>query len=263
MGQMSLKSGWSGFRRQWWVIIALMILGALAGLGLHQLRPHVYRSSATLIVGIDFVRTAVISETEVVNIIGLVGDQVNSKTVVEETIRRAQAEGIEIDDAGLSAAGRAVRQSHVWLIEIRHSNPEFAARLANLWVETAYEQLDSLMVYSVLADNFAATISAMQSCYEMIPVLPPHAYCNPDNLDTIQSRLVDWTRQLEEARIASGQIPSTVSVAIGRKALAPLFPEDGFRNIYLFAGALMGLFVALVLLSHPQQTDDLDREDRA
>jgi hypothetical protein len=252
MGQKSYLSGWSGFRRQWWVIIVLMILGAFAGLGLHQLRPQIYRASATLIVGVDFVRTAVISETEVIHIIGLVGDQVNSKTVAEEIIQRAQAEGIEIDAAGLNAAGQAIRQSHVWLIEIRHPDPETAARLANLWVETAYAQLDSLMVYSVLADNYAATISAMQSCYEMIPALPPHAYCNPDNLETIQSQLLELTYQLENARLASGQIPSTASVVIGRKALPPLSPEESYRNIYLFAGALLGLGAALVLLSRPQ-----------
>jgi hypothetical protein len=248
MGRYPLNSGWSSFKHQWWAVIVLMMLGALAGLGLHQLRPETYRASATLVVGIDFVRTAAISETEIANIIGLVGDQVSSTSVVEETVQRAQAEGIEVDTAGLHAAGSAIRQNHVWLIEVRHPDPVVSARLANLWAENAYAQLDSLMVHSVLADNLAAAINAMQSCYELMPVLPAHAYCNPENLPNLQSMMLDLTRQLEAARQASGQIPSTASVAIGRQALTPLTPEDDYRNLYLFVGALVGLGSALVLL---------------
>ena len=244
---MSLKSGWSAFRRQWWAIIVLILLGACAGLGLHQLRPRVYRASATLIVGIDFVRIATLSETEIANIIGLVGDQITSTNVVEEAVQRARAAGIEIDAAGLRTTGGAIRQNHLWLIEVRSPDPAVASRLADLWAESAYEQLDRLMVYSEQADNLAVTINAMQSCYEMIPVLPPHAYCNPDNLGAIQSRMQALTRQLEDARQASGQIPSTASVVIGRKALTPLSHEDDFRNEYTFSGALLGLVFGLVL----------------
>ena len=254
MGRLSLQSGWSTFKRQWWAVVVLMILGSSAGLGLHQLRPQVYRSSASLVVGIDFVRTTAISETEIGNIIGLVGDQITSTGVVAETIQRAQSEGVEIDAARLRAAGSAVRQNHVWLIEVSHPDPTVSARLANLWAESADQQMSSLMEYSILADNLAAAINAMQPCYEMLPALPPHAYCNPDNLEDIQSRMLDLSRQLDDARQASGQIPSTVSVTIGRKALTPLSPVDDFRNLYMFAGALLGLASSLFL---PGKTKNL------
>lgn len=149
---------WSQFRLQvhYARVVALgIIIGGLLGYLVHQIQPPVYEAVAVMSVNLD--TTQVSSEVELTEydkdqLLGTTGTTLISSPVVEKTMDRLKAKGIQLSSDTLYQSCAIERRQNEWLLKCRFSDPQTAQTVSNIWMQTAYETMIDLKNQGLLVN---------------------------------------------------------------------------------------------------------------
>lgn len=230
--------------RYWWLMVLIIIIGALVGMGFYSLHSPIYETRVAFSINIDYVHTGKLSDVEQDHALGMVGDVINSPKVLEYVVNKAQTEGITIDLSSLKQISSIERKFYIWLIRIRHQNPQTSMRLTELWIEAAEKVLDEAIKHALLADGYQRSSAILSSCIEMVVAEPAHGYCNFDNLSEIEKQVNKIGKQILNEQLASQGILSGISYVVSER---PTFPSEAItygRNQSVLVGALIGFIIS-------------------
>ena len=236
----------------WWVIIAFMLLGAALGRIAHLFFPPIYETHAAMGVSIDYSRTGLLSDIEEDQIFGTVADVFSTDAVINNVVDIAQAENIKVNKDSLKKIVIHERTDNTWLFRSQHSDPVVAARLANIWVEEAYNALDEAYIHTLMADGYQRYLDSLTSCLESIVIYQPaHSICDKQNLNEIQVELEKTSLLIQQEQQESLGIIPGVSFRIDNYAEIPKSSIRYNLNLLVVSGSLIGLMIGLWLINLP------------
>ena len=219
---------------RWWVLVILTILGGIVGLFFPISRPPIYEAEATIAVSIDFTQVRM-SQYDEDYTFGVTGALIASTAVKEQVVTRAQSEGLEIQ-LGQFSSYLEIKQS-IWKLKVRHTDPQIAAKLANIWAEEAYATLEQSRHHALQAQYLHRQENNLMDCLS--------SACAAYTLKEIQEALQTVSTQIENETNASNGILPSLEFALSEEAFPPDQPVAYDRGKMVLGGALIGFVVGI------------------
>jgi hypothetical protein len=243
--------------RYWWVIALAMIAGGVIGWGVSHLSAPVYEARAGYRVNID--DDALLAELRKTNPeaelnydirapyltpVALVFYLPEVRSEVEE---QARAEGLAFPSGGFRAGDLSLDQrGSEWTIIVRHGNNDTAAKLANMWVDTADKFLRQAHEEAVQAQALKMQMAVLSNCFSDMNLVEVNQCAGTTFTDVreIQAYFKDFDRRYQEALTASKGISTLVTFDRGSVAEPPERPVYYNTSLLMLAGSLIGLLIA-------------------
>lgn len=233
----------------WWVVAAAAILGGLAGLGIFALKEPVYEAQVSITMGIDFARTGSMEQYDKDLALGTAAGIIYSVDVIQQVVAEAQANDIPVNYDTLKKGSIIERKSFVWLLRVRHTDPEQAAYLANRWIDLGIAALDTASQHAVRADGLQEYMHSLETCLEQVAVNALVPTCPYHSVVELQSELsVSQSEFLLEKQAARNLFPQ-ITYTVSQPATPPHSPVNYGRNNLVLAGLLIGLLVGITLVA--------------
>ena len=245
----------------WWVISLAMVIGGLIGGCISWFSPPVYEARASYHVSLD--DAAVLAEARKITPdaeltfemrapyltpVSLLFYTPEVRSAVEE---QAQVAGFDFPQDGFRNGQFTLdnRRSD-WMIVVRHQDGETAARLANLWVAIADEQLNKAHEQAVIAELLKLQMALVSQCFHDSSLAEGNQCAGTSffHLDEMQTQYRELDRQYQEALSASQGVSTLVSFEPGVVAQAPARPVYYNTSWLMLIGSLLGLIVGSVVV---------------
>lgn len=246
--------------RWWWVIVLVSLLGAFSGWLAHAIKPPVYEAQAVFSAAIDYTRTGLMTQFEEDQALNAVGHLIASNEVLERMVAKGQEEGLALTVPDLRRMGTVERQVDAFILRLRTSDPQEAARLANLWADEANAVLTEAQAHALKAASLTQYMQSVEKCLQRaVGVAPAPSFCPHQSLEDLQTLLATTGQQLQAERQASRNLFPGLSVQWVESASPPLRPVQYGRNDLMLAGALIGWVIGLALVEtlpifHPSRS---------
>ncbi len=129
--------------RWWWLILATALAGGLAGFIFSRSHAPVYEAVATYLVEIDLTKTPQEPLDMYYIDMALSSTQgaLTSPGVINYVLGEASRLGQNTEGWNLLANSSIERRHAIWELRFRHTDPEFAQVLVNLWAEAGYQAM--------------------------------------------------------------------------------------------------------------------------
>lgn len=233
----------------WWIAAVLIILGGLAGLGIHALRPTQYEAVFSLTTTIDLSNTGELSQYEEDIALEAVGAAFYKDSTLEQVAKLAQQAGIQTDAVSLKANSTIERKLSTWLVRVRSHNPQTADGLASLWLKTGLADLNTSYQHALTAGGLQRYLNSLESCLaQSVPGSPAPAQCSQGNLAAIQAELGKTGTLLADERYLSNGVITGLLVPQAQTELAPARVVMFQQGQMVLAGMLIGFLAAVWLL---------------
>lgn len=242
--------------RYWWVIALAMIAGGLIGWSISRLSPPVYEARAGYRVTLD--EDSLLAELHktdpgaeltydmkapYLTPVALVFYTPEVRSAVEE---KARSEGLDFPKDGFRT-GQLYLDQHgtQWTIVVRHEDSDTAAKLANLWVATADEQLKRAQEQAILAVSFKAQLALLDNCLSKASLADVNRCAGTSFIDSaeMQAYHQDLASRMQDAFAASEGISTLVNIDRGQVAEPPARPLYYSAGLLMVAGSLLGLIL--------------------
>jgi hypothetical protein len=235
-----------------WVWVAgFILLGGLLGWLIYSLRTPLYEGRATLRMAIDYTRTGWPNEIEEDRAIEAAGFLFTSRPVLEKVSAAAAAEGIVISPDEFFRSLSLERRSYTWLLRVRQSRPETAARLANLWLQAGLDTLTEASSRAFKAEQLRRSMDGLEACLAEAgrAEQPAGGICSLQTLAELQAEMEATGAAYRQEKAASLGVSTLVLFGEGEPALVPQSPVLYGRAGLMAAGMALGLLLGLVLTS--------------
>jgi len=222
--------------------------GSLLGYTIHAVQPAEYESDAAITVGIDYVLTGAMSDTQQDQALNAVGDVIQSPDVINLVVEDSALVGYPVTAEQFQQYGLAQREGYKWVLQVRSPDPQQSEELANLWAERSLDVLQDALTHAKVADVYDTQLSGLESCFQSITVAAPaYAPCNLGSAGQLRAQMADLAAQVVSERQASDSILSSMSFNISQQAVASATPVIYNRNVMVFSGAFIGLILGIWL----------------
>ncbi len=166
--------------RQWYVVLAFIIVGGLLGYGGTYLFPAPCRVTADLYVGIDVIRVGEmahvipLAEHEPLNLddyknwqLKQVADVVSSEKILAKTLESLRARDAywnQLEIADFKALLDIYwYDAGTWQLEAIHPQAKYAAQAAEIWRNTGYAYIEELLVFAERATALDAELQSFNT----------------------------------------------------------------------------------------------------
>jgi uncharacterized protein involved in exopolysaccharide biosynthesis len=240
-----------------WLVILFTILGGLVGFLFHRLQPPIYEASAMIELNIDltqsdFAQVHPLTELEQDQSISGAMALIASEPVLEQTVIAAQAQGIQFNEANL-VLGRNIfleRKHANQILRVRHTHPESAAQIANLWSDQAFEALVEARSHATRARFLKEYLTTLENCPSPQETsLDGPGICQLQTYEELQTHIQTITEELQqELLLGKGIIPAMRFDQI-QSAAIPTTPSSFQSNVLVLSGAVLGFIASTLAIS--------------
>lgn len=144
----------------------------------------------------------------------------------------------------------AERQGYHFLLVVRGSDSAETAHLAVAWAEEAAAALQASVHHAEIADGLEYQADSLVQCLQALAAVPPvYVPCEGQSSDQLRSQLDDLYTAIDEERSASHGVLSTAQVTYDPQAPSSTRIVRYGQNYLIISGAMIGLLVALVLVT--------------
>ncbi len=241
-------SGFTRLIRYWWVIVLFGLMGGILGWLIHFVRQPVYQASNDLHIGIDFTRTGFLTDIEEDQMMGLVGDVIESDTVLSLVIEHAQKSGLTIGLDQTNDIFFLERKAYEWVLHVRYPDRQWAANLVNWWTQFAYQELAKALDHAQTAANLQQQLDGLVSCLtETLAGQPELAGC-PICSNDLHREISLISLQVQQERVASRGLPPAIRVNPPDMVGAPKSPALYQQGVTVLMGSFLGLFGGIIFI---------------
>jgi hypothetical protein len=239
---------------RWWVLLLLGILGGSAGWVFHQMQPPIYEARAVMAFNLDFpaYTDANLSIYVADHTFGVGGALMFSTAVLQQVVAEAQSRGMEVN---LETIGKMVqypeRRQNLWTLRVRNLDAQFAADLANLWGEVAYQALDEAHTHAVRAWALRTYLQALAECPNQPDLDPPPPRICSGQGGIDRQNLAEIEAELNAESQASQGISPELMFVFSQRAQVPDEPVAFAMGWLVISGALIGFLGGMLLLTLP------------
>jgi len=237
--------------RRLWLVVLLIVIGGLVGWVFHLFKPPLYEARAIVVVDIDFAQTGKLEEIEQDQAIGAAFALLGSSPVLEQTMTDVRDQGVAFPGFLYNQNMFLERRQSQLFLRVRVENPQVAEKVTNLWVNRAYAALIDAHEHAMKAQVLRNYLAAMKEC-PSIPNGEPStpSLCGSASLEEVQKNILAVETELEKETIASLGIIPALSIALSKNATLPNSPVSFGVGLLILAGALIGFFLALIIISY-------------
>lgn len=233
----------------WWIILLVALLGGLGGWVAHKMRPPLYEAQAAFSAAIDYAQTGQMTQFEEDQALNAVGHLIDSHEVLQRTAEAAQSQGMIISIEDLKRMAVVERQVDLWILRLRHPDPNTAARLANLWATEADAILEEAQIHALRVAELSRYMKSVEQCLQQAVIVNPAAVpCQQRSLNDIQELLQTTGQALAEERQASRNLFPGLTVHWVSQASPPTQPIQFKRNDFMLAGTLIGFLLGVIVV---------------
>ncbi len=230
----------------WWVIVALTILGGVLAWAFHFLQPPLYQAQAVFNISLNFAQTGSLTQFEEDHTWEAVGDLIDSTGVLEQVVKQANAEGIQVDVNQLERMITRERKEFRWVLQLRARDPRTAAILTNLWADEANRQLEEARQHAIQAYHLHQYLTSLESCLSShLASGPSQALCNTTTQDGLQKEMAQIGTALQQETALAGAILPSLTFELVKRADIPTQPAEFQINTLVLAGGLIGFVLAI------------------
>ena len=261
---MELWQAYKTIRRRWLLILALMIVGTVIAAAQGVVQKQTWRASATINIGPG-------TGNDYVASISRVADQLAVLTSRQILTRVDEMLGYNrrLDDYEKAVRGTRVNDSNVMRVDVRWSDPEQARDIANtladVFIETGSEQIraDAVRELRLLADQLEPARERLRRAQAAVPAGlradDPNLLAAQEEVAQARQALITVNSKIESARARATNSAAANGMYVVDRAVVPREPEEsgGLRTVVF--GALMGLFLGMVLAVGMQYLDATPR----
>lgn len=234
--------------RQWWIVAAAMILGALIGLGLSYLFPPVYEAVFKVTTNTKLTVDPNITEIMVNNSLFHVGELVYQPDVLNQVIIEEKKQGINLTLTDLHRISSVERQITSTMLKIQWGDPETAAQIANTWGKLFYSSLQAGYQQAILADELSQAQTILKNCLagtQTASGAPANCGSSKTELD---AAIAQNAEKIAQAELGSLGLYRELNVSEYQEAPVPSAPVRGQRGWMIAAGAGIGFILALLIV---------------
>lgn len=243
--------------RSLWLVTLFTIIGGLVGLLFHRLQPPIYEAFAVIELNIDLTQSDFAQEHSLTeleqdqSIAGAMG-VIASQAVLDRTVAVAQVQNIQLDEPNL-VLGRNIfleRKHSNQILRVRHTNPEIAAQLANLWSDQAYQSLTEAHHHATRARFLKEYLTVLENCPSLEPgSLDGAGLCHLETYEELEAHLQSLTNELhKEMLLGKGVIPALRFDQMSG-ASVPTAPSSFRVNWLILSGAVIGFIASTAAVS--------------
>jgi capsular polysaccharide biosynthesis protein len=240
--------------RGWPLIAVGVLLGGLLGWLFSTLHTPIYETHAEILIHVDSALWAqekkvdIIQEIELFNSYQPIIGVISSKEVIENLILAAQAEGVPLNRNTFLTNFSIQRVNLVWQMTVRAADPETAARLANLWVQTALPAYEAAHQHASAASVLELERLAVEKCFTDADFASGNAcartsFTAPADLETF---LADLDTRIASERESAHSLDAALTLEAGAPASVPSAPMFYARTWLTLIGALLGLIAGII-----------------
>lgn len=235
--------------RCWWVILVLTLVGGLLGLVFQRLNPPVYEATGRFSASIDYVLTGPLTQFEEDTALNKIGELISSKPVLDAVVEQASAEGLAVTWTDLHEMATIERRIDTWDLRIRHTDPAFAGRIANIWIEQGQAILLDSYQHALQTDSLNRYLRTLESCLAVTAASEPsHALCSRYRFSEIQADLAEAGQALYQERLASRGLFAALTIGPADAAVVGETPVLYRQNQLVLAGGLLGMLLGIGLV---------------
>jgi len=235
--------------QNWRYIFLFIVFGGLLGYGLSFLQAPRYEAAAQISVSIDYARHPEIEDYEEDRAINEAGLLMVSDMVFDAVRTAAGREDISLSDAEMSGAFFAERIDDTWSLRVVGDDPNRTARVANLWAEEAFAQLDAAFTAAQEADALSGYIFALENCQDAdSDTSDDYALCREGDPDAVENALREALSERDALLGQSRGLFPHARYTLVNFADVPAEATLHARGVFVFSGALLGLVLAMVYI---------------
>ena len=235
--------------RNWWVLFALLVLGAAAGWIIHNVMPPVYEAVARFNAGIDYVATGPLTQFEEDTAYNTIGSLLSSPALLQSISEQLSEEGLNITPIELKKSAAFERRFSVWEVRVRAEDPVIAGQIASAWREQGQALLLDRQRHALEAERLTRELRTLERClYQTAASEPSNGQCSKNRFTELQQDLQAAGQALADAKAASQGLFSGMTIG----PADPVTVSEGAvlygRGQVIFAGTMIGLLVGIIVL---------------
>lgn len=236
--------------RYWWIMVALILLGALVGLILHSFTQTVYEARVEVNFSLDYNRTGPLTQFQEDYAVEVIGTTIDTPLILQVVADQVNSQGIAISPQELAASSNLERRMYTWIIRVSDTDPSRANAVAEQWASVADEQIAQAYQHAVIADQLQRKLDSSEVCLAQLPaadLISPS--CNGTSLEDLQSRLSSVSAEIQVHRAASFGLAPYLLISEAEVVPASSQPVRSGKNSMMLAGSLIGAILGFVTLS--------------
>ena len=234
--------------RQWWIVAASMILGALIGLGLSYLFPPVYEAVFKVTTNTRLTVDPNITEIMVNDSLLHVGELVYQPDVLNQVIVEEKKQGIDLTVTDLHRISSVERQITSTLLKIQWGDPKTAAQIANTWGRYYFSALQAGFQQAVLADELTQAQTILKNCLAGTPSPSGAQTSCGSSKSELDAAIAQNAEKIAQAELGSLGLYRELNVSEYQEAPVPTAPVRGQRGWMIAGGAGIGFILALLII---------------
>jgi Chain length determinant protein len=253
---------------RWWMLVALILLGGVAGWIFSLFRHPVYEATAVYQVSLDeqqlVDRGLVAADTLPLQFadqnlyLSPAADLFYDPTVQSSVVAGARSQNIQLQESDFNPGVFYLdRRGEQWFVTVRSADPDAAVRLADLWLAAADAALRDAQAHAYQSISLQLQHDSVQKCFaEMDFALANQcagiSFTTPAHLDAYLKGLE--TQMMVEQQSGRGIDPALLFVILSQ-ANQPSHPVLYSVSLMIAAGSLIGLLAGIILVQvlHPEK----------
>jgi len=241
--------------RGWWMIVILMIIGAVGGGIAGKLLPPVYVAQAEYFVSMNETLFAAEHKLEFVGYadrkepLSAVSSIFYGEDVTSAVVAYAEQHDIELPDAPFWRTFRLDRYYTTWILSVHHADPQIAAELVNTWLETADRFVQDALQHANLYNQLSLEIAGLNACFSENN-LQDGNLCAGTTFSSLNEMLAYLETLNERLRIeeeTSQGVSYTTRLEVVAPAATPTEPSRNAPGILILAGCILGWLAGLAV----------------
>jgi hypothetical protein len=254
MNELSPRDLLERFFRRWPLIALAIVLGGMAGWLASYLFTPVYEARAEIYIDLDSGLWAQENhpgnpvEFAIANGIRPITALFYSDATIRDLLAAAREENIPLDEDTVLNTFTIQRVNMTWLMTVRSHNPQYAARLADLWVQVALPLHQAAHEHAVSAYALTVQRDALSACFDKATLSAGNACAGTSfpSLADLEPALASLDAQIAAEQESSLGLDPALTVLAGAPAAVPAEPVRDRRSWLALAGTMIGFILGIV-----------------
>lgn len=247
--------------RRWWMLVALMVLGGVAGWTFSLFRHPVYEATAVYQVALDeqqLVERGLVTADKLPllfedqNIyLAPAANMFYDSTMQANLVADARSHNIQLQENDFNPVNFYLdRRGKQWFVTVRSADPATAARLADLWLADVDAALREAQTHSYQSISLQLQHDSVQKCFAEMDFKQANqcagaSFAAPVDLGAYLKGLE--TQMTSEQQAGRGIDPALLFVIVSQ-ANQPSHPVLYSVSLMMMGGSLIGFLAGMILV---------------
>ncbi|MCE1255739.1 MAG: hypothetical protein LWX83_19580 [Anaerolineae bacterium] len=230
--------------KYWWMLVVFMVVGAGVGYVINLTSTPIYEARTIFNISIDYAITGKLTDIEEDQALVAVGDVFNSSEVMDKTLSTAKQNGIQISPEAFRKSTFVEHTNSEWVLRVRHTQPEVASQLVNIWSDQANLVIGEGLKHANLANWYYRRLESLSTCVENVAAVEPAGtVCGFASMDELLKNMSATSFQASEELTKSRDLSAATLVSWNNRSESNGEVVSSGRGVSMILGAGIGFIL--------------------